>query len=287
MSLSPTKCFTINYSGPALIYNNTQIANTNSHKYLGINISTSGPLFYQYYTGKIHQARQTFQKLSNSPFARFWHPHHRRNIFFSLIRSRWEYATPLAMAVLTQQQLSSLDYLGTTLINSVCQWIFKPFQQHLPLPVPSPQVRYLLGIQTYRDRANYLVALLAAKPPTLIPTLSPAACTLTTFLRHLPLVNQIRMYFHQSDELDLKTAIKRYFRNQEIHSNQQLKHIIFKPFSGMANVLKHSQLTAAQQSALVRHNLSLAHRPDSLVTKALAKNDLVFAYNRLVFLRQL
>ncbi|KAJ3381790.1 hypothetical protein HDU80_001702 [Chytriomyces hyalinus] len=129
--------------------------------------------------------------------------------------------------------------------------------------------RHLLNIPTFLDRADFLLAMMSIKPPRLIPA---NQCILMQTLASLPVPPE---NLGLSENHKLQRIVHQFLQKQKAQV-QLCPVIIFKPASGIANVLKHSPgLTAEGTRRLVLYHTAYTASPkDPTVAKLIAKGDL-------------
>lgn len=171
IDISPTKTVTINYNGPPLIYKQTIIRNKDSHRYLGINLSSTGLTFYQYTTAKLQQATQLLTRLK--PLLNHLLPSSKLTVFKTFVRSRLDYALLLSNFYSSAADRISLVSQFQALTKTATLWITHNlrFPPHL-----NDNFRFLrlsVGLESFYDRINGLTASLSLSPPIWIPLEAP------------------------------------------------------------------------------------------------------------------
>jgi hypothetical protein len=274
ISLQPSKCVTINYHGPALLYNGTRIPRKEFTRYLGLPIGFAGPQFFNYFLGKIQQARRRFTTLQQATASTRWSPEHRRLLYIYLIRSQWEYSLPLARTILQQNELNQLASSATILINNICHWILQPFNIPSSLIQNNKLNRQLLQIPSFLERLDYLLASMSFKPPLLIP--SPF-CPLTRALKNNAITRLYYESINNDDSLDFYTFARQHLKSRAIQELQHPIAIIATPPHSIANVLKNRDIQPYRQLQLIIWQLT-ATKGNKFIYRYLARNDLNSAY---------
>lgn len=215
---SPTKTVTINYDGLPLFYNNQQIPNKTSHRYLGVNLSVDGLLFFPYTTSKIQIAKRQLEKIA--PKINHWPPKIKLLIYKSFLRSRFEYALILSDFYCSARERLSLVSQVQSLTKSSTFWVLN----QLTLP-PLFQTnfkfwRIALGIESYFDRVDSMKTTLSLSPP----------CWLTNNFNHpfhqklstLQLRHQYISYLQNSLNNQNPIPFKQWHKQKWIQQQQQI-----------------------------------------------------------------
>lgn len=255
LTLKPSKCGTINYHGPPLIYNNSIIPSVTTYKYVGIPVKHNSINFNGFIHSKLIISLRKLTLLIQSPQTLNWSPLQKLYVFKTYIRPIWEYALPIAFSVLTSLQQQSIVSRGLNIINTAARWILSSFAFPSFLSQNFNFFRYILSLPSFQDRVEQLLFTMSINPPILPPSLKQHFPQL---LQHNKLKSLFLQQQRHNPTVTPRQFILNHFFNRRHYSIRDLKipPILFNTSRTIIKVLHTNSLPISSLQLLLNWQIT-------------------------------